>query len=440
MTVRVIRRPKERQVRFWLRTAIWEFHLGERTCPYLAGDSLWVCGCCTLQGCCRWLLPSGAGDPSFHHFPLLPTELRLKIWKLSLQRRRIIRINIHLYEYQPDVKEVDKPNENDKHFPVVAGYQSLSKLLRVNRESRQAAQEFYRVHFPCRFLLADKDFSDGPLTETTRPGTFYFNPEHDFLLISSSHPAGPTLLDFIHRLKTVYDPRRVGLLNLAVDTSMLNVTQPVTPRDVSPEVGQAFAETLAQLRAVYSVFHTAAGRQSEGWRSGFTGAVFFNRSMPLIGAAPTFEVLPRDPRPIAEDLRKVYTGFSRSFPYQALQEMFRIWGVKPAHDLEHRLLLGFTPPYRVYDRDSAKRWLKKEDDHWNWCAEGGPTPGAREGSFASINWPALKIPKEDLQRVPRPAVGFWLFPVEAMTDKALGNDALTDLSGYWPELALTSLP
>ncbi|KAK0655485.1 hypothetical protein B0T16DRAFT_499354 [Cercophora newfieldiana] len=46
--VRVIRRPKEHQVRFWLRTAIWEFHLGERTCPYWIGRA-WM-GTVQYQG------------------------------------------------------------------------------------------------------------------------------------------------------------------------------------------------------------------------------------------------------------------------------------------------------------------------------------------------------------------------------------------------------
>ena len=202
---------------------------------------------------------STTASPTFYLFPLLPTELRLKIWKCSLQRRRLIRINIRNYSFHPDLKQVENPDAGIHHFAIVEGYQSLSKLLRVNRESRQAAQEFYRVHLPCRFLLSGRDLGDRPVPEKTQPGIFYFNPEHDFLLLYCDTPGIETIFEFIHHLKTVHDPRRIGLLNFAADTNTLNEIKVWYPDKINPEVHQSFAETLAQLRAFYSVVHVATG-------------------------------------------------------------------------------------------------------------------------------------------------------------------------------------
>jgi hypothetical protein len=96
--------------------------------------------------------PTTHGDESyFHRFPELPIELRQKIWRHSLQRERLIRIRL-----------VPEPNAkstigNERYTATVNGHQVLSKLLRVNREPREAALGFYRVHIPCRFAGIRKD-------------------------------------------------------------------------------------------------------------------------------------------------------------------------------------------------------------------------------------------------------------------------------------------
>ena len=53
-------------------------------------------------------------------------------------------------------------------------------------------------------------------------GPFIFNPEWDILYITAKWPAKDTLIAFIHRLKTIHDPRLVGLLDLAIAVNGLN--------------------------------------------------------------------------------------------------------------------------------------------------------------------------------------------------------------------------
>jgi len=78
----------------------------------------------------------------------------------------------------------------------------LSPLLRMSRESRQAALEFYRVQIPC-------DFNN--YGERRR---LYSNPEFDFLHIKPES-APEILVDFIHAAKA-YDPLGFGILNMVI--------------------------------------------------------------------------------------------------------------------------------------------------------------------------------------------------------------------------------
>ena len=125
----------------------------------------------------------------------------------------------------------------------------LSKLLRVSRESREAALRFYRVHVPCRFTLG----APGECCELV-PGLFYFNPSYDFLHVQAGWLAKHTVIDvFFYDLKNTYDPRGVGLLNLALDLIDLHRSNFHETRhsDLDSRVRMAFVETLTQLHEVF---------------------------------------------------------------------------------------------------------------------------------------------------------------------------------------------
>lgn len=152
-------------------------------------------------------------------FPLLPKELRFKIWRHALQRRRIIHLRLNNQRGQTATQageNTDSTSNGERYFTIVDGSQFLSKLLRVNSESREEALIFFRVHLPCRFIGGAT--REAPMGH----GTLHFNPEWDFLHVSAERPAKDTLVDFLYHLKTIHDPRHVGLLNLAVDGNGLN--------------------------------------------------------------------------------------------------------------------------------------------------------------------------------------------------------------------------
>ncbi|KAK0716122.1 hypothetical protein B0H67DRAFT_489774 [Lasiosphaeris hirsuta] len=89
-------------------------------------------------------MPSPDSNPfapgTFPYFPLLPAELRLKIWALSLAPRTI-ELHTRRTHYA----------DSDAHRRRVPQWQSLSRnpaLLAVSAEARAAALEFYTVALP----------------------------------------------------------------------------------------------------------------------------------------------------------------------------------------------------------------------------------------------------------------------------------------------------
>ena len=318
------------------------------------------------------------------------------------------------------------------------GYQVLSKLLRVDSESREEALKLYRVHFPCSFSRGTQ--GEGAMSS----GTLYFNPEYDFLHLSPEWRLKETMVEFLYHLKTIHDHRHIGLLNLAVELNDLtaNDLYMFQPSDLSPLAKEAVVETLVQLREVFFISMVRAGRQKYGLMSGMDAShTFLNRSFPIMAMSPTFERLRRDPRPIAHDLKRVYTGMSdRRQMLDLWRRLLTIFHVSPLY-IEYRFLLTFDPTILIdpiSDRRSGRRWLRREDDRWR----------------RNEDWPLLsgckKAPVEDLDMVVRPVFGFWLFPLNALgpfSEKGLSDEGryqplreqLSNMTEHWPELALSDL-
>jgi hypothetical protein len=409
---------------------------------------------------------------TFPLFPLLPKELRLKIWHHSLQRQRFIKVLLlpekMFNTTQPEGTEaVISTSKSERYRAYAEGYQVLSKLLRVNCEAREAALEFYRVRLPC-LLKKGLETSHGVPYEAI-PGTLYINPEYDFLYITPQVSAEDTLLDFFYHMKTTYDPHHIGLLNLALDFNSLNAgdLSQLELLSLDPKVRKAFVETLTQLQEVFFVSEQKAGRTIDK-QSGFvTPEPFFNRSLPILGTAPSFERLHCDPRPISKDLQHVFVGFlDERLVLHLWQQLLKKFGVVPSQ-ITYRYCLFFSPGgkgQRVYDHLSAERWLQWEDDLWTGAlaekALEKSQGGENQESFFSwafggiwkekkktipvslIGGRSEKYKNEDLTKAVRPAIGFWLFPVKVLDFEEVrqGPHHLFDMSGHWPELALSSLP
>ena len=370
-----------------------------------------------------------------------------------MRRQRIIRLYLNNQRGKTASEAGENPDSvanGELYFTVVDGGQLLSKFLRINEESREEALKFHRVHLPCRFT-GGTTTKEGP----TSHGTLHFNPEWDVLYISAEWPAQDSLIAFIHRLKTIHDPRHVGLLNLAIDGNGLtgNDIIGVEPSEVKSETRSAFVETLTQLREVWFVSTPLVGRQITGPLSGFgTAEPIFNRSFPIASTLPTFERLPRDPRSISKDLENT-SGLESS--RDALQYWLRLlkkWQISPPK-VRYRFFLAFDPRIaggNISDQVSARAWLEKQEDQWN-------GQGPRDAFLpedVQAKWPVgaqhEKYRNEDLENAVRPAFGFWLFPLEALG--RIGGDGLLvdetrprgerlrDMTEHWPELGLSSLP
>ncbi|KAK4696812.1 hypothetical protein P7C71_g1171, partial [Lecanoromycetidae sp. Uapishka_2] len=119
--------------------------------------------------------------------------------------------------------------------------------------------------------------------------------------------------------------------------------------------------------------------------------------------------------------------------------------------IEYRFLVAYDPTLariQISDRESAKQWLQQDEDLWNGLAP-------KEEGWPDLKWPVgaehEDWKNEDLEKAVRPAFGFWLFPLEALgplreegVPKNKGfrsrGKVILDMTDYWPELALTSLP
>ncbi|KAF4450071.1 acyl- oxidase [Fusarium austroafricanum] len=393
--------------------------------------------------------PPGPKPTSFPKFASLPTEIRLNIWKWTLRHQRIIQIRLHMHL----VLHVNRaenglpvppiyPGENDpSYYPVVQGQQVLSKLLRVNKESRMVALSFYRVHLPC-WLTRGASKKD-----LWVPGTVYYNPEYDFLHIQQDTMH---FVDFVYKLKTDHDPRHIGLRNLALCSNMMGTgLHGIQPSRISPPTMKAFREVLAGLHEVWFVNIQTLVRQLCGRETGWPimEETFFDRSFPIAAMSLRFDRIGQDPRPISNDLRGLHT-INPYYQYESWLRALDKLGVKRT-GIQYRFLLAFTPGNEdddIYNYEDATKWLKKEDDIWTGKYKS-------DGPFSSLNLtetPASELPRfrdEDLNKAVRPAIGFWLFPVDAFckdsssTGSHPSHPRITglDIAEHWPELAVSRI-
>lgn len=335
-------------------------------------------------------------------------------------------IDVHLEDSRPVTGST--PDGARYSYLVHVGTRRVhSELLRVNSESRQAAWEFYRVRVPCMFL----DNGIKGSSATGWEGHLAYNPEYDFLRITTRLPR---LADFLHDLKTIYDPHHVGLLNLAVEQSMLAmlIYSLDVPDQMDAEVREMLGEIFSQLHEVWFVTVAGAGRQLPRRTHIPIPRDIFNRSYPIMAQTATFERLRRDPRDITRDLDRITmkTFDSRHTLHDWNEVRARLGN--PRHPISYHLLLAssnWATSGPIVDRKSVDALLEKEEEIWAEGSRGGE-------EFDPLN--------DDLERAVRPAVGFWLFPMDAMDALRRNGEpfyefCMLDLREYWPELAVLEL-
>lgn len=382
----------------------------------------------------------------FELFSYLPKELRLEIWEIAIPAERLIRISLKPHEgrrYELATAEprylqknsLGKPISGERYRAVVEGSRLNSKFLCVSREAREAALSFYRVHIPA--------YLTGP--GCTARTMLYFNPEHDMLHIEADAPVKETLIDFIWDLKA-YDPRGVGLLKLATDLESFcaNDLQYLKKSDLLLiRHRTALVETLSQLQEVWFVnVQASSGRGRKCRAPEITSAALqSDRTVPVRGGGPTFQRLGRDAREgLEEELGHMYMGDID--PREILfrwRRVLRTWGVEHEPErVSYRLLVAKTPDWRGRPWQVDEAELHGAVDHLA-LGRGGDrgTAGGQEGRDG-------KLAGRSNKRVA--AVGFWLFPLEAigvvgegdkLSDMDFHPSRVLDMRDYWPELVLS---
>ncbi|RSL42920.1 hypothetical protein CEP54_015296 [Fusarium duplospermum] len=386
---------------------------------------------------------SSADLKEFTLFPKLPAELRFKVWKHSLEHHRILKVHLW-YPYAFDAKLAHEgrtrpaSHQSQTYRPVVEGYQMLSKLLRVNKEARDAVLSFYRVHLPC-WLTRGASRNDDLVS-----GTIFFNPEYDFLHVKQERM---DMIDFFYDLKFKYDPQHIGIRNLALCRRTLGHSAgrlAPLPSDNNPEAMAAFKDIISQLKEVFFVSVQNIARMVLGRDTGALALyeTSFNRSFPITAMALNFDRISRDPRQAEKDFKSLSIMGNPRELYTAWLETMEAMGITPK--AQYRILLTFRPFDRVYNEDDARKWVQKENEIWN-------DTYISTGPFSTIDWKTTagsSLPKfrdEDLDKAVRPTFGFWLFPVDAFDDGSERGSHSNQISAWnvsehWPELALLRLP
>jgi hypothetical protein len=296
------------------------------------------------------------------------------------------------------------------------------------------ALKFYRVHLPCRFSTEKHRHGGDGQWYPSKPGVLYYNPEYDFLRVSYCTGVANWAIEFIEQLKTVYDPRHVGLCNVAVKKQDLQIW---AENDSETEKAAAFIEIIANLREVFFLEETVGSRMVLGHLSDLdVDEVYFNRSLPILPPTSGFRRIGCDSRPIAHDLTRIVFSKHNRNPLETLslwRHLCKHWGASCCQ-AEYRFVVAERELRDVLDRACAERYVQREYGYWR------DNPVAR------------RVEPEDLTEAVKPSFGFWLFPMEAFGPMAkdgmvpdyqaapdMKADTPKDVTPYWPELVLSDL-
>lgn len=320
------------------------------------------------------------------------------------------------------------PKRKAKYTVVLLGRHPISKLFHISQESRFVAFRFYRVQLPCRYRWR----------RVEENGTFYFNPELDIVKLDPEadlsdqyrhlNVASKYLAEFAHQLR-LKDPRRVGLVNLALES--------LYPAKINWEAHLAQKSTVLLLREAIQrlkcVYFISCAPLWPTWCRRVSQLVAaksaYPRVQPVMVYMSAFDRLPYDPRPL--DLRAVYMGTHspRKQVQGWLRMLARLQVIDPSHKVDYRCMVAreATRLPVINNRDTALEWVEETDKMLV----------ARKGNDF-----------RDLHQESRTAFGFWLFPIECLEpnldidrhpshpERYWQSERVVDLSSLKPELCL----
>ncbi|KDN72139.1 hypothetical protein CSUB01_09724 [Colletotrichum sublineola] len=408
---------------------------------------------------------------SFTFFAQLPTELRVLIWQHALRRHRMIHVVLQ--------KRVERGGGNEakiaerysllnglgrsvcgNHYKVIIPKRHTllpDNVMMVNKEAQAVVIAFYPVRIPCCVKSSVDMEGKTPM--------LCLNFDWDYLRISADN-ALSLFFDFLHDLRA-YDPRGRGLRHLVVEDSHFRIPEipSLSPTYLDARTLTAFKATLAELKTIWFKNTPPGGRGLDilTWMR----ANVFNYGFPVFPAFTFFEPPLPDPRDVSRDLRNV-GGSVPDWRERPLgwRMLLRRLGISPekverAPGVDVRVMVASDREGDIRTREDAARALHEEDLDWlqlQWWFRGwdSPRPGGGgdrpAGCFTTASGLRPSLPELDgpevLAAAPRPALGFWLFPVNAfgeITEEEgptswIRSRGIFDLSSHWPDLALVDVP
>ncbi|EKJ76555.1 hypothetical protein FPSE_03315 [Fusarium pseudograminearum CS3096] len=374
-------------------------------------------------------------DRNLHNFSSLPPELRIMIWRESLACERLITIGRRPYLRAAKTS----PLITTTYVVGIPQYLGLHPALFVNQESREVALSYYRIRIPCispRYKLYEGDMN----------GIFYFNPDYDTVLVFRDDWSGSWANEFVKFAQEVQaaDTKQLGLRNVAFHAVPRRL-QTIAALEKLRQ-NNALRQVMSGLRSV--MFVLAVYRREEWSSRRASSSLRYKRGIPVNGMQYTcFQRVPQDPRPsIQQDLRHNFgqirengSDFEQLLDIRSFASTWihlrRTW--KLESPCEHKFSL--TSRMRFSCERSDILWILKNDNRiW----QNSLITPKRKGLI-----PKGEETVEELKTAPQTAIGFWIFPVDALgLTPPVGAPGYTgeesevlDLTAYHPELALSDI-
>ncbi|CEJ92872.1 hypothetical protein VHEMI08500 [[Torrubiella] hemipterigena] len=120
------------------------------------------------------------------------------------------------------------------------------------------------------------------------------------------------------------------------------------------------------------------------------------------------------------------------------QELSTKWPTPPTKPARQRFLMAYNAAFHdetTWDPKRAEEFLIQEEKEWF---------RGQHKLWKLVRWCTGKNPPiegpEELAKAVRPAIGFWIFPLEVLGDieQSYPEKQTFPLSSHWPELALLS--
>ncbi|KAK3291058.1 uncharacterized protein B0H64DRAFT_349857 [Chaetomium fimeti] len=425
----------------------------------------------------RWEALSPALGTAFFPFRRLPVELRLHVWLLSLQRYRMIEVDISSRTDDGVANSLESrcyidPNHLGRvisgggYTLALRGHESKTTplILQVNREARGAALSFYQIHLP---------FPKWQYREQV----LYLNPKYDVVFVRPRRPKTPPgwnsmnprpepkfanlLVDLLHDARA-YDYKDQGVAHLALDRDYFSFLVDrftgevhLTPASLHPVAAASFTEILRnKLHSLLQVIHFRNSKRglgefpAPGWNFHFAQTFPLCRRGNPIGS---FHWLPADPRPGIEiDLRQVPLGVDPRDSWRGWCQLEHAFGIaqratggKDGNKSRFYICpTQFWPDTadtqeqqeEVWSRGELVQFLDREAE--SWLQERQFFAGIYGSTPPKYGYESETEMLEAMEKLPCTAIGMWLFPPEAFKEPTNPQRVCFDVRTTRPGLFL----